>query len=145
MGYDAVEALLTGLKEPAGSFLFEVATGVKKEMLLTKDYMVAVRLCMPPYPFSGKADLGVPIGGIIPENRKYLFLSGVMKHGDAIVTSGSDGVVAKVTAVGRTVQEARSRVYRTLGNIKGIDLYYRPDIGARAEKDIKQLKEWGWL
>lgn len=145
MGYDAVEALITGLKEPAGSFLFEVATGVKKEMALTEDYMIAVRICMPPYPFKGRADHGVPIGGVNPKNRKYLFLSGVQKTGDRITTSGSDGVVAKATATGRTPSEARSRVYRTVGNLRGVDLYYREDIGSRADRDMRQLKEWGWI
>lgn len=145
MGYDAIEALATGLREPLGALLFETAAGTKKEMSLTKDYMIAVRLCSPPYPFAGAATPNVPLDGIVAENRKYFFPTGVMKRGDRYLTSGSDGVVGKVTAAGRTVQEARSRVYRTLGNIKGVDLFYRQDIGTRVERDLAQLKEWGWL
>jgi len=145
MGYDAIEALATGLREPLGSMLFEVATGIKKEMRLTKDYMVAVRLCAPPYPNAGASKADVPLEGIVPENRKYLFLTGVQRRGPLYVTSGSDGVIGKVTAIGRTPSEARSRAYRTLGNIKGIDLFYRPDIGVRVEKAMRQLREWGWI
>ena len=146
MGYDAIEALMTGLREPIGTFLFEVATGVKKEMALTKDYMISVRLAAPPYPYTGKSAMeGQPLEGIVPENRKYIYLIGVMKQGDRLVTSGSDGIIAKVTATGRSVDEAQNRVYRTLSNIKGIDLFYRDDIGDRVPRDLRKLKEWGWL
>lgn len=145
MGYDAVEALMTGLKEPVGALLFETATGVKKEMALTKDYMISVRLAQPPYPFHFQDGAEAPLEGIIPENRKFIYLCGVKKVKDNLLTTGSDGVVAKVTASGRSIQEARSRVKRTLNNIKGIDLFWRHDVGARAEKDIDQLKQWGWL
>ena len=146
MGYDAIEALMCGMREPIGTFLFEVATGVKKEMALTKDYMMAVRLVSPPYPYAGRtAEEGQPLEGIGPENRKYIYLIGAMKKKGKLVTSGSDGIVAKVTATGRSVDEAQNRVYRTLDNIKGIDLFYRDDIGKRVPKELRKLKEWGWV
>jgi len=145
MGYDAVEALITGLREPIGTFLFEVATGVKKEMDLTKDYMMAVRLVSPPYPFSGKAQAGVPVEGLVQENQKYVFPCALQKTKEGWQTTGSDGVVAKITAIGKTVDQAQGRCLRTLGNIKGLDLFYRDDIGERVDRDMKQLKEWGWI
>lgn len=146
MSYDESEAFATGLKEPLGGFLFEVATGTKKEIELTKGCMVAVRLCEGPYPFAvGSGDCRTVLGGVIPENRKYIFFSGVLKRGDQYVTTDSSGVVAKITATGRSIAEGRARAYRTIRNISGADLFYRPDIGSRVERDVSELKEWGWI
>lgn len=155
MGYDAVEALLEGLEEPAGEFLFDVATGEKKEMKLTGDTMIAVRVSVPPWPMR-KPDSDAepePIRGITDENIWHLFLTDVFQQGGEYFTANGDGVIFKATAVGAVntrntpdhTYEARRRVYRLLDKIGVQNKQYRTDIGERVNKDIAKLKEWGWL
>ncbi len=147
-GYDAIEALTEGLREPLGDLLFEVAAGVKHEMdLPTREPMIAVRLSVPPWPHGepSEADAGMPLLGLNSENLKHIALTDAMREGDSYLYAAGDGVVAKVTARGRTVEEARRRAYRTIRNLSIQDVQYRTDIGSRVNRDWKQLAEWGFV
>jgi len=163
MGYDAVEALAEGLDEPFGDFLFDVAMGTKKSMALTSDTMIAVRLSVPPWPMRrpDRDSAGEPVLGIDDDTLLHLFLTDIERTRGEYVTAGGDGVLLKATAVGGVTPpkplnngkrsrpdytyEARRRVYRLLDKIKVSNKQYRNDIGTRANADIAQLKEWGWL
>lgn len=162
-GYDAIEALVEGLDEPAGDFLFDVAMGTKREMKLTTDTMIAVRLSIPPWPVRApdRTTHGEPVLGINEDSLRHLFLCDMERSGDDYTTAAGDGVLLKATAIGHVTPskplsggrrskpdytyEARRRVYRTLDKIKVGNKQYRTDIGARVNDDIAQLKEWGWL
>jgi phosphoribosylamine--glycine ligase len=151
-GYDAVEALMQGLREPMGNLLFETAIGSKKEMDISSDYLMSVRVSRDPYPSKVESldkidqDLGMPIVGLTNKDMNHVYLCDCfLDKGGNIKYAASDGVVLKATGFGRTIPEASTRTYKVISNIKGIDLMYRTDIGARAAKDIKQLQEWGWL
>lgn len=145
-GYDSIEAIMEGLREPTLDLLFETSRGVKKEMALTHDYLIAVRLSVPPWPFRGSnGDVpGKPILGVGRENLSHLFLTDVYRDNGKYKVAMGDGIVLKATARGRSVREAQRRVYRTLDNIQVQDKQYRLDIGSRVDKDIAQLKEWGY-
>lgn len=150
LGYDAIETLLAGLQEPIADLLFETAAGTKKEMKLTRGPMIAVRMSVPPYPLEDVTpkddEYGDPILGINKNNLPHLWLCDVYLDKDGLFKyAGLNGLVLKATAIGRDVEEARRRVYRTLGNVRLSGKQYRTDIGERVEKDIVQLKKWGWL
>lgn len=158
MGYDAIEALLEGLEEEAGTFLFDIATGTKKEIKLTDETMIAVRLSIPPWPFRkpDKTDGGELVTGITEDRLWHLFLTDIERVNGGFVTAGSDGILLKATAIGHAVNgggrsrpdltyEARRRVYRLLDKIDVSGKQYRIDIGARVNDDVAQLKKWGWL
>ncbi len=146
-GYDAVEALIEGLQESTADLLFETALGTKKEMKITKDYMIAVRLSIPPWPLADTngAKPGKPVLGVNQHNLPHLFLTDVHFDDKMYLASMGDGVVLKATARGRTVREAQRRVYRTLENLQVQDKQYRIDIGDRVDKDLARLREWGYL
>jgi phosphoribosylamine--glycine ligase len=167
MGFDAVEALLEGLEEPAGAFFADVAAGVARSMPLTDDVMIAVRVSIPPYPFRNpdvpaEGWRGEPIMGIEEPRLHHLFLCDVMRDEDGRYrTGGADGLLFKATAIGRVERdkqapdgrrykpdytyEARRRVYRTIEGIEVDGKQYRDDIGERVNRDVAQLKKWGWL
>jgi phosphoribosylamine--glycine ligase len=163
MGYDAVEALAEGLDEPFGDFLFDIAMGTKKSMELTSDTMIAVRLSVPPWPMRrpDRDSGGESVLGIDEDTLVHLFLTDLEYKDGSYITAGGDGVLLKATAIGAVTPpkplnngkrsrpdytyEARRRVYRLLDKIKVSNKQYRTDIGARANGDIAQLKEWGWL
>lgn len=156
-GFDAFEALMTGLTESVGGFLFDVATGIKKQMSLSRnasgyDYLSAVRVHRDPYPMCKpdeikEPDKGMPICGLNEQDMKFVYLCDVYrnKEDEQIKYAASDGVVLKATSFGRSVKEAQHRVYKLCKNIKAIDVAYANDIGNRVDKDIERLKEWGWL
>jgi phosphoribosylamine--glycine ligase len=157
MGYDAVEALIEGLEEEAGTFLFDVAAGTKKTMELTDETMIAVRLSIPPWPVRrpDKTEDGEPVLGITDDRLYHLFLTDLEKTRSGYVTAGGDGVLLKATAVGNATSrngnkpdityEARRRVYRLLDKIEVAGKQYRVDIGSRVNDDVARLKQWGWL
>lgn len=146
-GYDAIEALSEGLKEDLFDLLFETALGVKKTMDVTRDYMIAIRVSVPPYPHKSEADWGegLPLNGISDQNLDHLYLTDVFFDDSGYHYAQGDGVVLKATARGRTVQEARHRAYRTINNLDIPDAQYRRDIGRRVDEDLKRLSYWGFI
>ena len=152
MGYDAIEALLEGLREPIIDLFFETATGTKKEMNLTEDAMISVRLSIPPWPMAKpkESDRGKPVLGLDEQVLKHVAAADLYKEGGKYYTAGGDGVLLKATARGpRTgadiASQAQKRVYRTLDSIKVGGKQYRTDIGDRVNKDYGKLKQWGWI
>ena len=164
MGFDAIEALLEGLEEPAANHLSDVAAGVAQSMPLTDDTMIAVRVSIPPYPFRNPDanKFGEPVIGITEPRLRHLFLCDIYKGEDDVYkTAGADGLLFKATATGRVERdkqgstgksanpdytyEARRRVFSLTKSIDVDSKQYRDDIGERVNRDIAMLKKWGWL
>jgi phosphoribosylamine---glycine ligase len=151
-GYDAIEALMQGLREPMASLLFDTAIGAKKEMDITPDYLIAVRVTRDPYPVMSadklepkERDRGMPVVGFNAKDMPHVYFCDVFLDGETLRYGASDGVLLKCTAFGKTVEMAQERVYRTAKNLKSIDHAYRIDIGDRVPVDMQKLKNWGWL
>jgi len=119
--YDFIEAFMEGLREPMTDLIFETVQGIKKEINVSKDWLIAVRLTVP------RSSINTEIKGLTKENLKHLYLVDVRKEDDKYFCSGE--TVLKATARGRTPEEARKRVYRTLDNLKIQNKQYRLDIG----------------
>jgi phosphoribosylamine--glycine ligase len=61
-------------------------------------------------------------------------------------TCSDTGYVMHVSGLGATVEEARTTVYRRIGNIVIPKMFYRSDIGVRfLERDRALLERWGYL
>jgi phosphoribosylamine---glycine ligase len=150
-GYDAIEALMQGLREPMANLLFETAIGSKTSMDITSDFLMSVRVVRDPYPVDPmllakhEQDLGMPIMGLNKKDMDHVYLCDAYLDNGIIRYGASDGVLLKATSFGRSIDEARSRVYTVVQNIKGIDIMYRTDIGQRAIKDLERLRSWGWI
>lgn len=146
-GYDAIEALTHGLKQPLGSFLFDVSTGIAKTVpMIGYDYLIAVRVTTTPYPvIADDTSLqGCPVLGLEGPGGS-VFPCDVYKNGRGYEYASSDGVVCKVAANGRDVREAQRRVYARVADIRVQNIQYRTDIGKRVESDLARLKRWGWV
>lgn len=146
-GYDAIEALTHGLKGGLGSFLFDTATGIAKSVpMIGYDYLIAVRVVTTPYPVIVKdvSLRGSPVLGLEGPGGS-VFPCDVYKESGKYKYASSDGVVCKVAANGRDVREAQRRVYARVADLRVQNILYRTDIGARVDRDITRLKQWGWL
>jgi phosphoribosylamine-glycine ligase len=145
-GYDAIDALMYGLRS-TGQFLFEVATGVAQDVPMRGfDYLLAVRLTRAPYPggHNDKSYNDGPVLGIDGLGNSA-FLVNVWRDKSGYRSAGADGILCKVVTRGRDIREAQRRCYDKVKQVKVMDLQYRTDIGFHVEKDIAQLKKWGWL
>ncbi len=60
------------------------------------------------------------------------FHAGTKRNGEKLVTAG--GRVLAVTALGSSVESARTRVYEAVSNIEFSGMHYRRDIGVRRKK-----------
>ena len=148
-GYDAIQALVELYKGNVFDMFWKFTTqdlGVK----FWDDYGIAVRLSVPPYPNTNGNGLpnlkGVQVLDVPQAAWKHLMLSDVMFTNNTPRLAGVDGVIGCATARGSTINEARKRVYRTVGNIIiHQDVQYRRDIGYDVEQRIEKLKTWGWL
>jgi len=158
MGYDAVEALAEGLTVPLCDFLYEVACGTTDKCPLTDQAMIAVRLSIPPWPVRkpDQSSAGETLDGIDDSTLPHLFLTDLYKEKGSYKTAGGDGVLLKATAKGPVggkrgngpldyTGAARRKVYSLLDSLSISGKQYRVDIGERVNKEMAQLKEWGWL
>jgi phosphoribosylamine--glycine ligase len=82
----------------------------------------------PEAPTKGDVIVGLDAAGDVP--GVLVFHAGTQKRGGEFVTSG--GRVLGVTARGRTLAEARERVYQAVNLIDFRGKQYRRDIGYRA-------------
>ena len=74
---------------------------------------------------------GKEIIGLDTVNDAIVFHAGTQLEGDRILTNG--GRVLGITALGNTLSEAISQAYLAIAKISFEDMYYRKDIGKKAE------------
>lgn len=115
--------LKTDLMEIIQAVLDGCLGEVKIEWL--DDACVGVVMASGGYPGSYKT--GFPIEGLDGLDKDILvFHAGTRKEGGRVVTSG--GRVLTVVARGKTLEEARARVYANIGRINFEGCFYRKDI-----------------
>lgn len=144
--YDLLYAFFEGVQEELGRALHAIATGEKKEFRFPSAYTIAVKISIPPFPYTHVKSKVSTLNGFCPENERHIWLQNAEKDATGQVVSTADrGVIASVTARGVTVQECRRRVYRTVRNLSIEDMQYRRDIGTKAKGMFDKLKEWKWI
>lgn len=135
---DVIEGIAEGAKEDLSDFLFRLANGLPESINITTDYLITVRLTIPPFPYLGFIDeTNYRINGLDEHNLKHIFLSDVIFSEDNYYACSTTGNTLKVTARGRDLREAQRRVYRTLGNLAVPSKQYRNDVGEKAEVILK--------
>jgi phosphoribosylamine--glycine ligase len=144
--YDLLYAFFEGVQEELGRALHGIATGEKKEFNFPSAYAMAVKISIPPFPYTHVKSNVSTLNGFCPENEKHIWLQNAEKDvKGCVVSTVSRGVIASVTARGCSVQECRRRVYRTIRNLSIEDMQYRRDIGTKANGMFDKLKEWKWI
>ncbi len=141
---------------PWGEFLSALADGDAYDTDFKREYGIVVSMVVPPFPY--KPDVFDTLRHALlkhtitlnddtsEEDLANIHFEEVSKQNDNYVWAGNYGWVLHVTASGKSIAEAKDRVYERVKKITINNSFYRKDIGDRVEQhDIPTLKEWGWI
>jgi phosphoribosylamine--glycine ligase len=130
-GDPETQVLMARLDDDLGALLRAIAVGQPPPRVrFSPRAAVCVVMAAPGYP--GKYETGAPIDGLDAAGALdgvTVFHGGTRLQEDRVVTAG--GRVLGVTAVGDTVEDARTRAYRAVELIRFEGAHYRHDIGRR--------------
>ncbi len=138
---------------PWSEFLKAVADGKKYDLKYEKGFGIVVFLATPPFPYGFKSRKYYPEGidiffrkELAEEEMKHIHFEEVSLWKEKYYISSKRGYIATITGLGKTVEEARKKVYNLIDKIIIPKVFYRNDIGLKfIQKDHKKLKDWGWL
>ena len=127
------QVLMPRMKDDLLTLMLATANGeLDKSSVRWRDE-VAITVVFANQGYPGAYQSGAEIRGIEKANAiegVTVFHAGTKRDGDKILSNG--GRVLNVTALGKSVTEARERAYRAIGLIDWPQGFYRSDIGWRA-------------
>jgi phosphoribosylamine--glycine ligase len=115
--------VLSLLETPLIDIGWEIVDGRLSKPSFQREATVCVYLVPEGYPVDPKKGEEV---AITPPEKSELYFASVHEESGIIRTTGSRAIA--LLAKGRSVAEAREKVYQDIPNIKG-ELFYRRDIG----------------
>lgn len=144
-------------KSPWSEFLLAIAKGENYSLKYGRGYGIAVALTVSPFPYKtsdkklSQKGVNVFFGKELSKNDfehihfEEVFIkreNGIKKYSIA----GNTGYVMYITGLGKTINEARKKVYNIINKIIIPKMFYRTDIGLRFKKnDQRLLREWKWI
>lgn len=126
-GDPETEVVLPRLKSDLIDIMEKTIDGtlLKEDLIWTEDKSVTVILASGGYPV--KYEKGKIISGLgLVDDDIIVFHGGTKSDGEDILTSG--GRVLAITALGKTIEEARNKVYENVKKIDFEKIQYRTDI-----------------
>ena len=128
-----LQPVLASTKRPISDILIGLATGDKVSSLDLDYWTISVGISIPPFPYVGEPRK-VVIDGLNELNDKHFWLN----------EETTTGMLGYVTSRGKSVREARRRIYRTITKVNVSDIQYRVDIGKDIEQQVGKLYSWKW-
>lgn len=150
-GYPTIVLQTVGLEMATGEFLYRLADGDAFELPTHPGYQIAVRVCVPPFPFDDERtfDENSRNAAIVfeePHAMEGIRIEDTKRVDDQWRVAGESGIALIATGMGMTMREARQTVYDHIGSIIIPNMYYRDDIGERwIDADGDRLQAWGYL
>ena len=150
-GYPTIVLQEESFETPTGDFFHHLARGEDPGLEVHGGYQIAVRVCVPPFPFDDAATFAEN-----SRNAAVVFEEGWDRAGVHIEdtkhvdgqwrVAGESGIVLVVTGKGETMADARQQAYDRVDRIIVPNMYYRDDIGERwIDRDGDRLQAWGYL
>jgi len=142
---------------PWGELMKAIADGKQYDLKYHRGYATIAFLGTPPYPYANRSNLNSPKGleiffktELSAAEMKNVYLEEVSitgkNGGTRYIIASNSGYVAHVAGFGRTVGEARRKMYGLIDRIVVPKVFYRTDIGKRfIDEDEDKLKQWGWI
>jgi phosphoribosylamine--glycine ligase len=139
LGDPETQPLMMRLRSDLVEVMMAVVEGKLENATLKWDERPALCVVAASRGYPGKYEAGKPIAGIekadaLPDVK--VFQGGTKRgpDGKTVVTDG--GRVLSVTALGKTIADARDRAYRAMGMIHFDGMHYRRDIGHQAVRAV---------
>jgi phosphoribosylamine--glycine ligase len=150
-GYPTIVLQEESFETPTGEFFHFLARGEDPGLEVHGGYQIAVRVCVPPFPFDDEATFAEN-----SRNAAVVFEEGRDRAGVHIEdtknvdgqwrVAGESGIVLVVTGTGETMADARQQAYDRVDRLIVPNMYYRDDIGERwIDGDGDRLQAWGYL
>jgi phosphoribosylamine---glycine ligase len=133
------QALMMRLKDDVVTLMLACVDGTLDKMSVRWLDDVALSVVMAAKGYPGEFKRGTEIRGLeaaSAEEGVEIFHAGTALKDGRLIANG--GRVLNITALGKTVAEARNRAYRAIDKIDWPDGYYRRDIGWRALTEVKR-------
>lgn len=127
MGDPETQSVMSRIESDFVELLIACAKGEIKNKTVEISKDVALTIVMASGGYPGDFKKGFSIEGLDTTHSAYVFHAGTKSSAGAILTDG--GRVLGVTGKGKTLQEARSKAYETVSNIRWNGVTYRTDIG----------------
>ncbi|WP_338729574.1 phosphoribosylamine--glycine ligase [Haladaptatus sp. DJG-WS-42] len=149
-GYPTIVLQEESFKTETGEFFYKLAHGDDPELQVHNGYQIAVRICVPPFPFDDDKtfDENSRNAAIVFEtdDREGIHIEDTKKVNGQWRVAGTSGIAIIATGKGPTMRRAQEKAYGRIENIIIPNLYYRDDIGRRwIEGDGDRLLAWGYL
>jgi phosphoribosylamine--glycine ligase len=131
-GDPETQAVLPRLKTDLVELMLASVEERLDKMVLKWDQRPCVCVVMASGGYPGSYATGIPIEGLpkIKEGDTIVFHSGTKLKGKQITTNG--GRVLSVAGLGKTMEEAIEKAYKTVDHIKFDHAFFRRDIGQKA-------------
>ena len=136
-------------------FLMALAKGEKYDLKYKKEIGIIVSICIPPFPYKSIKEnfylKGMDIyfeETLTEEDKNMIHFEEVSfnKKDNSYCIAGSNGFILYIAGSGRTLKEARNKVYSLIKKISIPQMFYRTDIGLSfINKDEKKLKKESWI
>jgi phosphoribosylamine--glycine ligase len=127
MGDPETEVVMPRLKSDLLDLLEGVATNTLSERDVQFDDRSAATVMLVAGGYPGEYNKGMQVYGINAPNDSLVFHAGTRSDGPAVLSTG--GRVIAVTSLGKNLEIALSKSYKTIENIQFDGMYYRKDIG----------------
>ena len=130
-GDPETQAILPRLKTDLVDIMLAVVNGNLDKIKIEWDSNPCVGVVMASGGYPGEYHTGFPVtvSDKIDKDINIFYAGAKMRDGGQIVTDG--GRVLTVTATGRTMKDARDKVYRNIKHVNFEGCHYRKDIAAR--------------
>jgi phosphoribosylamine--glycine ligase len=140
---------------PWGEFLYAIANGEKYNLKYKKGYGVVNLIATPPFPYGKKHSketlygVNIYLDRLTDKEVGSLHFEGVSvrtgKDAGQYFISSDDGYIIYTTAVADTIEKARQNSLNLIKKIIIPKAFYRNDIGKSFEKQLPDLKKWGYI
>jgi len=131
-GDPETQVLLPRLRTDLLEVLWAVANNRLERVPLEWSDEVCVGVVLASGGYPGRYQTGYPIEGLADVDRDVMVFHAGTRPGEGGRIETAGGRVLTVSALGRTMEEARAKAYRNVERIRFQAMHYRRDIGAAA-------------
>jgi phosphoribosylamine--glycine ligase len=143
--FPTTQLMWEGEKGKVGQYFLKLARSEIQGRTQIKGFTTGALICVPPFPYADKNEMEKYKGAMIIFDGKMdgVHLVDAIRRKGKFLVNGFAPLI--ICARGKSVEEAKKKLYKRIKGIHIENMYYRTDIGDFLEEDSKLLKEWGYI